>query len=270
MIRPHRKTSTLSCHEWRILVLLASVMAATQVSTAQDCLRVLVTDPSGAAVPTATVTIGDVSQPVDDSGVAAFCQLGEGPHTLSVTAPNLRSASRSVGQSAGLIRISLQLEVVAQDVVVVGSRAEGREPLESPVPVELMLGERLRNTGHVETGRALQMLSPSFNFQSSAITDGTDSVRPATLRGLGPDQVLVLMNGKRRHNSALLHVLDSVGRGTAGTDMNAIPLSAIERIEVLRGRSLRAVWFGRHCRCHQPRTQASPGVQYGHDLGADL
>ena len=234
MIRPHRKTSTLSCHEWRILVLLASVMAATQVSTAQDCLRVVVTDPSGATVPTATVTIGDVSQPVDDSGVAAFCQLGEGPHALSVTAPNLRSASRAVGQSAGLIRISLQLEVVAQDVVVVGSRAEGREPLESPVPVELMLGERLRNTGHVETGRALQMLSPSFNFQSSAITDGTDSVRPATLRGLGPDQVLVLMNGKRRHNSALLHVLDSVGRGTAGTDMNAIPLSAIERIEVLR------------------------------------
>ena len=60
----------------------------------------------------------------------------------------------------------------------------------------------------------LQMLAPSFNFQSSAITDGTDSVRPATLRGLGPDQVLVLVNGKRRHNSALLHVLDSVGRGT--------------------------------------------------------
>ena len=78
------------------------------------------------------------------------------------------------------------------------------------------------------------MLAPSFNFQSSAITDGTDSVRPATLRGLGPDQVLVLVNGKRRHNSALLHVLDTVGRGTAGTDMNAIPLSAIERIEVLR------------------------------------
>ena len=218
----------------RILGLLAAALVATQVSAAQDCLTIQVFDPSGAAVPTATVTIGDASQPTDDSGIASFCQLGDGPHTVSVTAPNLQSASRTVDQSEGLITIALQLEVVSEDVVVVGSRTEGREPLESPVPVELMLGDRLRNTGQVETGRALQMLSPSFNFQSSAITDGTDSVRPATLRGLGPDQVLVLVNGKRRHNSALLHVLDSVGRGTAGTDMNAIPLSAIERIEVLR------------------------------------
>ena len=75
---------------------------------------------------------------------------------------------------------------------------------------------------------------PSFNFSSSTISDGTDSVRPATLRGLGPDQVLVLVNGKRRHGSALIHVNTSVGRGTAGTDMNAIPVSAIKRIEVLR------------------------------------
>lgn len=166
--------------------------------------------------------------------MANFCQLGPGPHSVSVTAPGMQSASRDFGGSAGLITFNLELGIVSEDIVVVGTRTEGREPLESPVPVELVLGERLRSTGHVETGRALQMLSPSFNFQSSAITDGTDSVRPATLRGLGPDQVLVLVNGKRRHNSALMHVLDTVGRGTAGTDMNAIPLAAIERIEVLR------------------------------------
>ena len=209
-------------------------LVALQIAIAQDCLTIQVVDPSGASVPTATVTIADTSQPTDNAGIANFCQLGDGPHPVSVTAPNFQDASRTVNQSAGLIVINLTLEVVAADVAVVGSRIEGREPLESPVPVELVLGERLRNSGHVETGRALQMLSPSFNFQSSAITDGTDSVRPATLRGLGPDQVLVLVNGKRRHNSALLHVLDTVGRGTAGTDMNAIPLSAIERIEVLR------------------------------------
>ncbi len=230
----HGKFRSLLRWGARSLGLLASALVASQVAIAQDCLRVQVIDPSGATVPTATVTIGDVSQPTDDSGIASFCRLGNGPHTVSVAAPDLQSASRTVSQSAGLITINLRLEVVSEDVVVVGSRTEGREPLESPVPVELMLGERLRNSGHVETGRALQMLSPSFNFQSSAITDGTDSVRPATLRGLGPDQVLVLVNGKRRHNSALLHVLDTVGRGTAGTDMNAIPLSAIERIEVLR------------------------------------
>ena len=78
------------------------------------------------------------------------------------------------------------------------------------------------------------MLVPSFNFSSSTISDGTDALHPATLRGLGPDQTLVLVNGKRRHKSALLHVNSSVLRGTAGTDFNAIPSAAIERIEVLR------------------------------------
>ena len=123
---------------------------------------------------------------------------------------------------------------MSSEVVVVGTRSEGREPLASPVPVELVIGERLRNSGHVETGRALQMLTPSFNFQSFAITDGTDSVRPGHAPRTGPGPGLGACQGKQRHNSALLHVLDSVGRGTAGTDMNAIPIGAIERIEVLR------------------------------------
>jgi iron complex outermembrane receptor protein len=89
-------------------------------------------------------------------------------------------------------------------------------------------------TGQTEVGRMLQVLAPSFNFSSSSISDGTDALRPATLRGLGPDQTLVLVNGKRRHQAALIHINNSVGRGTAGTDMNAIPAIAIQRIEVLR------------------------------------
>ena len=206
----------------------------SSAAPAQDCLSIRVVDPSGVPVPTATVTIGSDEQPTDDAGVAFFCGQGAGPHSVTVTAPNLRAEALTVDRDVGSVTITLRLEAVSEEVVVVGTRSEGREPLSSPVPVELVPGERLRNSGHVETGRALQMLVPSFNFQSSAITDGTDSVRPATLRGLGPDQVLVLVNGKRRHNSALLHVLDSVGRGTAGTDMNAIPIAAVERIEVLR------------------------------------
>ena len=212
-----------------ILVCVLATPAA-----AQECLTIKVIDPSGAPVPTATVTIGAVGQPTDSEGVAKFCGLGTAPHSVTVQAPNFQTAGQTSDRSEGLVTIALRLAIVSSEVVVVGTRSEGREPLESPVPVELVVGERLRNSGHVETGRALQMLAPSFNFQSSAITDGTDSVRPATLRGLGPDQVLVLVNGKRRHNSALVHVLDSVGRGTAGTDMNAIPIGAIERIEVLR------------------------------------
>ena len=119
-------------------------------------------------------------------------------------------------------------------VVGVGTRVEGRSVTDSPVPVDVVTEQEILDTGHSEVGRIIQALIPSFNFSSSTISDGTDSVRPATLRGLGPDQVLVLVNGKRRHGSALIHVNTSVGRGTSGTDLNAIPVSAIKRIEVLR------------------------------------
>ena len=121
-----------------------------------------------------------------------------------------------------------------EEIVVIGSRIQGRSITDSPVPVDLIKQEDMRNTGQLEVGRAIQRLIPSFNFSSSTISDGTDSVRPATLRGMGPDQVLVLLNGKRRHGSALIHVNTSVGRGNTGTDMNAIPMGAIKRIEVLR------------------------------------
>ena len=112
-----------------------------------------------------------------------------------------------------------------EEIVVIGSRIQGRSITDSPVPVDLIKQEDMRNTGQLEVGRAIQRLIPSFNFSSSTISDGTDAVRPATLRGMGPDQVLVLLNGKRRHGSALIHVNTSVGRGNTGTDMNAIPMA---------------------------------------------
>ena len=200
-------------------------------------LSVKVVDPFSDAVTNASVAIGDQEIPTDDSGIAVFSDLGDGPHSLVVTAPDFAAASREVSESEGSVTVKLQLQVVSEVIDVeasVGTRSQGVQPLESAVPVQLVLGERLRSTGQLEAGRALQMQAPSFNFSSSTISDGTDALRPATLRGMGPDQTLVLVNGKRRHNSALLHVNTSVGRGTAGTDMNAIPIAAIERIEVLR------------------------------------
>ena len=213
------------------LLLVSCVFSPSAMG--QECLTIRVVDPLRAPVATATVTIGAVDQPTDDAGSATFCGLGNGPHTITVSAPNFQTVAQTVDQNVGAVMIELGLGIVSAEVVVVGTRSGGRAPLESSVPVELIPGERLRRSGLLETGRALQMQSPSFNFSSSSISDGTDALRPATLRGLGPDQVLVLVNGKRRHNSALLHVNTSVGRGTAGTDMNAIPIAAIERIEVL-------------------------------------
>ncbi|HEY5701371.1 MAG TPA: TonB-dependent receptor [Gammaproteobacteria bacterium] len=127
-----------------------------------------------------------------------------------------------------------QEEEILEEVTVTGSRASFSTADDAPVPVSILTNEMLTNTGATELGRAIQAAAPSFNFSSSTISDGTDALRPATLRGLGPDQTLVLINGKRRHTSALVHVNTSVGRGTAGTDMNAIPISAVKRVEVLR------------------------------------
>lgn len=124
--------------------------------------------------------------------------------------------------------------VELENVVTLGTRFSGRDALETMAPVDIIDEATLRRTGHTELGRALQTLAPSFNFSNTFISDGTDIIRPATLRALGPDQVLVLVNGKRRHQQALVNVQQTIGRGSAGTDINAIPVSSVHRVEVLR------------------------------------
>lgn len=119
-------------------------------------------------------------------------------------------------------------------IIVTGTRRTDRTVADSPVPVDVISGEELLNSGTTETNKLLNQLVPSFNFPQPSLTDGTDSLRPATLRGLSPDQVLVLVNGKRRHQSSLINLNGSVGRGSTAVDLNTIPPLAIERIEVLR------------------------------------
>ncbi|MBL0925251.1 MAG: TonB-dependent receptor [Sphingomonadaceae bacterium] len=119
-------------------------------------------------------------------------------------------------------------------IIVTGTRRTDRTVADSPVPVDVISGDALASTGLTETNKILNQLVPSFNFPQPSITDGTDVIRPASLRGLAPDQTLVLVNGKRRHVSALLNVNGSVGRGSAAVDLNLIPALAIERVEVLR------------------------------------
>ncbi|GMV31891.1 MAG: TonB-dependent receptor [Rhodanobacteraceae bacterium] len=120
------------------------------------------------------------------------------------------------------------------NVVSTGTRAGNRSDTDTAAPVDVIGREAIEATGAIETGKLLQKLAPSFNFPTSFVSDGTDLIWPATLRGLGPDQVLVLVNGKRRHQQSLVNVQQSIGRGSAGTDINTIPIAAIERIEVLR------------------------------------
>ncbi|MBO9511572.1 TonB-dependent receptor [Erythrobacter sp. A6_0] len=127
-----------------------------------------------------------------------------------------------------------EAETPQEQIVVIGTRRTDRSAADSPVPIDVIGGDALNNSGYTEVNKVLNQLVPSFNFPQPSITDGTDALRPATLRGLAPDQTLVLVNGKRRHTSALLNLNGSVGRGSAAVDLNTIPPLAIERIEVLR------------------------------------
>ena len=139
-------------------------------------------------------------------------------------------AGRDQAKDFTMSRSVTQLAAAA----VTGTRAEERTVVTSPVPIDVLNAGELRSTGRSETAQVIQMLAPSFNFPRPSVSDGTDHVRPATLRGLGADQTLVLINGKRRYPSALVNNNGTVGRGTSAVDLNAIPASMIERIEVLR------------------------------------
>jgi iron complex outermembrane receptor protein len=120
------------------------------------------------------------------------------------------------------------------EVVVTGTRVAARTRYESLSPVDVLSSNALQATATTELAQALSTAAPSLDFPRPSITDGTDHIRPATLRGLAPDQTLVLVNSKRRHQSALVNVNGSVGRGSAAVDLNAIPMAAVESVEVLR------------------------------------
>lgn len=122
-----------------------------------------------------------------------------------------------------------------QDVVIIGSRNPTRTVTESAVPIDVIAMKDIATQGaQTNLNQILNMVAPSFTSTSQTVADGTDHLDPAQLRGLGPDQVLVLLNGKRRHTSSLVNINGTPGRGSVGTDLNAIPSFAIEKIEVLR------------------------------------
>jgi iron complex outermembrane receptor protein len=122
-----------------------------------------------------------------------------------------------------------------QEVQIVGSRNARRTVINSAVPIDVInVKDVTTQSGKIEINELLQYLAPSFNANKQSGSDGADHVDPASLRGMGPDQTLVLINGKRRHQSSLVNLFGTRGRGNTGTDLNAIPASAIKRIEILR------------------------------------
>jgi iron complex outermembrane receptor protein len=134
--------------------------------------------------------------------------------------------------------ITVQMKVNTSDieeVVVIGSRRLPRSKIESTVPVDVIdIKTIIAEVPQTTITDLLNTIAPSFNSTTQTVADGTDHIDPATVRGLGPDQTLVMVNGKRRNTSALVNVNGTMGRGSVGTDLNAIAIAGIERIEVLR------------------------------------
>ncbi|MCH7523781.1 MAG: TonB-dependent receptor [Bacteroidetes bacterium] len=142
--------------------------------------------------------------------------------------------TQEITVSGNVINVTMQAGVALDEIILVGNRAKPRTILDSPVPIDNISVSELRNTGQPTVDKMLSYKVPSFNSSNQTISDATAHFDPADLRGLGPSRTLVLINGKRKNQSALVYINDTPGKGEVGVDLKSIPAAAIERIEVLR------------------------------------
>ncbi|MGZ5134482.1 MAG: TonB-dependent receptor, partial [Flavitalea sp.] len=164
--------------------------------------------------------------------------LSPGRYTIVASYVGFGSATRVVNvqtNASSTIDFVLTESGDVAEVVVTGTRALPRTQLQSTAPIDLIDVKKIAGDApQVYLNQILTYAAPSYNSGTQTVADGTDHIDPASLRGLGPDQVLVLVNGKRRYNSALVNLNGTFGRGAVGTDMNSIPVSSIDRVEILR------------------------------------
>jgi iron complex outermembrane receptor protein len=218
-----------------LLVVPVVPLLAQQTGTVSGTV---VTTESGVPLAGASVVIVGTARSVltNEKGLYHL-SVPAGAHSVRARLIGYEAAEQRVVVPAGqTVTVDFKLTATPlslNEIVVVGARTS-RTAVETPVPVDVITAQEVIETGHTEVNQILATLAPSFNASHQTIADGSDHINPASLRGLGPDQVLVLVNGKRRHPPALVHVNGTFGRGTVGVDLNAIPTAAIERIEVLR------------------------------------
>src|SRR5215468_3577450 len=167
----------------------------------------------------------------DENGAYSLT-LPPGPHVVRIEVAGYLPVDRTVTVEPNAAALDVQVDEKGSSevITIIGSRTP-RSRLETPVPVDVIGNDVITESGYTEMNQILNTIAPSFNASHLSITDGTDHIDPADLRGLGPEHVLVLINGKRLHQSSLPNLYNG---GTVGIDLNAIPTSAIARIEVLR------------------------------------
>lgn len=190
---------------------------------------------SGEALLGVTIVIKGTSKGTTSDGEGNFSINADKGQVLIFSFIGYNSREITVGNDTTL---SVTLEDAAKELeefVMVGSRsAKPRTDVERPAPVDVLTAKELQNTGQVDLGQMLQFTSPSFNSSKNGINGVANYADPATLRGMSPDQVLVLIDGKRRHQFSALNLNITIGKGTVVTDMNSIPSLATDRLEILR------------------------------------
>jgi iron complex outermembrane receptor protein len=225
-----------------LAVAIALVLRPSSLVAQGGTVRGRVADSSGGPVVRATLSVdGTTLRAVtNERGEYALTGVPVGSWTMRVRALGYAPQAVSLTVAAGQI-VAQDITLASQAVglspidVVVGSRARHTAADELAVPVDIYTAEDVAAQGTRETSQILQALSPSVNFPRQSVTDATDVVRPFTLRGLSPDHTLVLVNGLRRHHMAVVNTFAyGTGAGSSGADLNTVPASAIDRIEVLR------------------------------------
>ena len=202
---------------------------------AQSTVTGKITDENGDALIGANIVEkGTTNGAITDVDGNFSLSVASGNATLVISYIGFRSQDVALNGSNN-VNVVLQEGVELGAVHVVGTRSYRRSATTTPVAVDVIDFTEIRTkNGNAELNKILQYLAPSFNAQKQSGSDGAEHIDPASLRGLGPDQTLVLINGKRRHQSSLVNIFGTRGRGNTGTDFNAIPASSIERIEILR------------------------------------
>lgn len=193
-----------------------------------------VTDSKGVPLVGATIKASSSKAIVSTNISGAFFVTAKIGETLEISSVGFET--KKVSATTGNMTITLKTAVnELQDVILVGSRGGGRVKTESPVPVDVIkLSEVGLNTARMDLTSTLNFVAPSFNYNKQSGADGADHIDIGTLRGLGPDQTLVLINGKRRHSTAFVGLFGTRGRGNSGVDLNGFPQSSVDRIEILR------------------------------------
>lgn len=194
-----------------------------------------VTDKNGHPLPDVSVIIKSTKLGTSTDKNGAFSINASPNDVLVFSIIGFKTIEQKVGTGT---TIDITMEPGSSDldeVVLVGTRRVGRVKTETPVPVDVVnIGQASLPTARMDVTSILNYAAPSFNYNKQSGSDGADHIDLATLRGLGPDQTLVLINGKRRHQTAFIAVFGTRGRGNSGTDLSAIPVGAIDRIEILR------------------------------------